>query len=144
MVNVKQGDVVFFRKVKKSSKPKSPEIGFKGNGFGVFLGHVPLFAPDPPGFLIFRMLGQTGFISFDDVKEFIGDEEKFQAIVDKYTDKYWGQKTEEIQKEATARAAAHDLREAQKAEETNGEAPQLVSVPTLIDINGRPLGKDEQ
>jgi hypothetical protein len=85
---VKMGEVVFFKKITKSNKPKSPEIGFKGRGFAVFLGHAPMYAPDPPRSVIFQMLGQIGLLSFDDVKEFLG-EDAVNTITQKFTEKYY-------------------------------------------------------
>lgn len=79
------GDVVFFKKAKASSARKSPEVMFKGHGFGILLGHVPPFAQNPPAGYVIGQLGSIGYLSFDDVIEFLGDEagatcvQKFEA-----------------------------------------------------------------
>lgn len=86
---IKPGDIVFFRKAKRSSHRKSPEISFNGYGFAVMLGHVSLFQPDPPADHLLRLIGTIGFLSFDDVKNFLGDEAA-ASCVKKFEDKYYG------------------------------------------------------
>lgn len=113
---INQGDIVFFRKAKKSGKVKTPEATFKGHGFGIFLGHAPLFAPDPPAFLILRMLGQVGFVSFDDVKTMLG-EDQLEILSQKYKTKYWGEEVVQIQKEATERATRQEVLKSQMPED---------------------------
>ena len=85
----KNGDVVFFKSAKKGSDRKALEGRFKGYGFGVLLGHVPPFQKDPPASELLRLMGSIGFISFDDVAEFFGNETGAQCVT-KFEDKYYG------------------------------------------------------
>ena len=85
----KNGDVVFFKSAKKGSARKAPEGRFKGYGFGVLLGHVPPFQKDPPAAELLRLMGSIGFVSFDDVAEFLGNEFGAQCVT-KFEDKYYG------------------------------------------------------
>lgn len=70
----KAGDVVFFKAAKRGTKRSLPEGKFKGHGFGVLLGQVPPFEKDPPADQLLRLMGSIGFVSFDDIGEFFGDE----------------------------------------------------------------------
>jgi hypothetical protein len=91
---MKNGDVVFFKNAKSGSARNAPEVQFKGMGFGVLLGHVPPFQKDPPPDQLLGMMGQIGFLSFDDVGEFLGNESG-AACVAKFEDKYYGKKIEQ-------------------------------------------------
>lgn len=92
--NLNPGDVVFFKIVKKSSRHnKFKEIAFKGHGFGVLLGIVPPFAQDPPESHLMRLMGAAGYLSFDDVADFFGNEIGAQAVT-KFEDKYYGKVVE--------------------------------------------------
>lgn len=85
---IQQGDVVYFKKVTLEPTRRSREIGFKGgNGFAVMLGIVPPFGREPTPAHLLTLMGQIGFVSFDDIKEFMG-EEQMNTIVNKFTDKY--------------------------------------------------------
>lgn len=91
---VKCGDVVFFRTFRKSLRQrtlKNLDIGFRegAHGFGVMLGTVPKNAPEPHPVLIRRMMGQSGYVLFDDVIEFLGKEPGIE-VVEKFKDKYYG------------------------------------------------------
>jgi hypothetical protein len=121
----KQGDAVFFKKAKNGTKRSSVEIGFKGYGFGVFLGHVPPFQKDPPVEHLFRVLGTIGFLTFDNVAEFLGDEAAAKCVR-LYEDKYYGKKMELVQK---------------KQEDKQTEMPPEVIPPTpqLIGMDGKPI-----
>lgn len=86
----KPGDIVFFKRGKKNSQRKTPEVQFNGHAFGIMLGHVPPFQKDPPQAHVLRLMATVGFISFDDVGIFLGPE----ALVDcvkKFELKYYGQ-----------------------------------------------------
>ena len=83
------GDVVFFKKVTKMPDRRSQEIGFKGgHGFGVMLGMVPPFAKAPPESLLMLLMGQAGYVAFDDVMNFFG-EEVGKECVKKFEEKYY-------------------------------------------------------
>lgn len=83
------GDLVFFKKAKRTTSLESPVVEFKGYGFGLMLGHVPAFEPEPPAAHLLRMMGTLGFISFDDLGEFLGPSIS-AAIIKQFEDKYYG------------------------------------------------------
>ena len=86
---MKSGDVVYFRRAKKELGPEGKFVEFAGHGFGVILGVVPPNQVAPTPVILMRGMGQIGFISFDDVKLFVG-EEMFQKCVEHFKDKYFG------------------------------------------------------
>lgn len=88
MMEIRNGDCVFFKTAKKSSKRKAAEIKFKGHGFGIFLGHVPEFQKDPPAEHLFRLMGTVGFLTFDNVGEFLGPA-MAEVCIKKFEEKYW-------------------------------------------------------
>lgn len=91
---LKTGDVVFFKKVTRSAQRRSPEIGFKGgSGFGVMLGIVPPQMQDPAEAQLMVLMGQAGYMAFDDVKAFLG-EEALKTVMAKFQDKYYPKKEE--------------------------------------------------
>ena len=82
------GDIIYFKKVTRQTKRGSPEIGFKGgNGFGLMLGIVPPFGAEPDNSVLIALMAQTGYISFDDIIEFIG-KEQCDIIIEKFKLKY--------------------------------------------------------
>lgn len=93
------GQVVFFKKSRAGSARKAPEVEYKGHGFGLMLGHVPPFQKDPPLEHILRILGSLGFLTFDDVGEFLGNEAG-ALVVKKYQEKYYGEATAEAEEAA--------------------------------------------
>ncbi len=82
------GDIVYFRYARKNTNLKQPVAQFKGHGFGMFMGHVPPGAPEPHPLILIRQMAASGFISFDDVIEFLG-KETGDLVVKKCTEKYW-------------------------------------------------------
>lgn len=114
------GDVVYFKTAKKESGPKAHAMTFQGHGFGVFLGHVPKMMPDPNPTHLLRMMGQIGFLTFDDVGAFLG-EESAKICVKMYEDKYYGKEAQDAAPEVPAMATT----------ETEGAR--------LVDTNGAPL-----
>ena len=88
------GDVVFFKKAKKATKRNAMEVTFKGHAFGVMLGHVPPFAKDPTPDQLLRQMGAIGFMTFDDVAEFLGDDAGAKCVK-MYEDKYYGKEAQE-------------------------------------------------
>jgi hypothetical protein len=80
-------------------------MAIQGHGFGIFLGHVPEFAQDPPLDHVLRILGQAGFIRFDEIKTFLG-EAALKEVLTKFTQTYWGRVVDEIKEEIKAEASA--------------------------------------
>jgi hypothetical protein len=85
----KSADVVYFKQAMNSSRRKSSGCTFKGYGFGMFLGQVPPFGKDPSAKQFLQMIGACGFLSFDDVADFLGDE-MASKCVQAYEKKYYG------------------------------------------------------
>lgn len=84
---MKSGDIVFFKKAKRDSRRSSPETTFEGYCFGVLLGHVPPFHKDPNQAHAMQLMGTAGFVSFDDIIEFLG-EELGNEVLKRFEDKY--------------------------------------------------------
>lgn len=83
------GDVVFFKKCTKTLDRRAQEIGFKGgSGFAVMLGAVPAFAQMPTEAMLMMLMGRAGYIAFDDVFNFLG-EDLAKECLKKFEDKYY-------------------------------------------------------
>lgn len=85
----KVGDVVYFKTGRRGTKKRDAEVKWNGHGCGVLLCHVPPFEKEPPPEHLIRLIGSIGFISFDDIGEFFGDEVG-KATVAKFELKYYG------------------------------------------------------
>lgn len=126
---MKNGDVVFFKKAKDSANRKAPEIMFKGHAFGVLLGHVPPFAKNPPASYVIAQLGSIGYISFDDIGEFLGEDVVKQLAL-KFEEKYTPKPAEQPQQELPLDG---DPAAAESSE------PEVLRPSGLVGINGKPL-----
>lgn len=82
------GDVVFFKRVKETAQSHGRFQEFKGHGFGILLGSVPLLAPDPPQSFLVALMGHHGWAAFDDVAEALGVE-SCQKVLAHITKKYY-------------------------------------------------------
>jgi len=85
---MKQGDVVFFKESQASLSRNAHKVQFKGYGWGVLLGMVPGFlrvSPSPE--IVFQAFGAIGLVSFDDVAEFLG-EDQVKIVQEKFKVKY--------------------------------------------------------
>lgn len=80
------GDLVYMKIAKRGSKGEA--LQFAGHGVGVFIGHVAPFQKDFDALDAFRALGRFGFVSFDDLQEFLGPEQT-KACIDKFDMKYF-------------------------------------------------------
>lgn len=73
---LKLGDVVFVKEVQENPEKRCPKITFKGGwGFAMMLGVVAPFSPPPKPEHLTALMGQAGYISFDDVSRFLGKEQ---------------------------------------------------------------------
>jgi hypothetical protein len=99
----KPGDVVFFSEARRSSRKKSEGVRTPGSFFGVLLGMVPRMMPDPPASHLMCLMGSAGFLSFDDVFEFLGPEQSGK-LLSFWQRKYYGQEFPL----ADAKATEHD------------------------------------
>lgn len=118
------GDLIFTQEFKKNSGRKSDRFKVKGHVFAIALGQLPPFAKDPPAEHLFRLMGTIGFLRFDEVADFLGDE-MAKTCVEKFEAKYYGRPlTPEEQ-------AALDV--AENIEPTKPEGNKIVG------LNGTPL-----
>lgn len=125
MSGMKPGKVVYFRSAKLNTHRKTGDWAFKqGHGFGLLLGTVPLFGKEPSPVELLRLVGTIGFLSFDDVAEFVG-EEQAEICVKKFEDKYYGKVVETNPVEGEA--------------ESEGTKELSISLPKLVGADGLPL-----
>lgn len=74
------GNAVFFKTSQDSAGRKAVKVQYKGYGYGIFLGHVPPFQKDPPVLVLRRQMGAIGYLTFDDVADFLGDESAAKCV----------------------------------------------------------------
>lgn len=84
---LKPGQIVFFPVCKKTTKPAAQPAVFKGHGFGVFLGVVPHGIMEPTRQMMTPLMAAIGWISFDDVAEFLG-EEQLKELITKFKERH--------------------------------------------------------
>lgn len=118
-VELKPGSVVFFQQCKKTAKPNSGGIGFKGHGFGIFLGIVPPGVAEPTRYMMDPLMAGIGWVSFETVKELLG-EETLKKLTDAFTKKY-------------------DIEERPTEEIPNSVQLALPPEKTLVGLDGQPL-----
>lgn len=86
----KPGDIVYFKRIKETSKTHGRYQEFKnGHGFGILLGAVPQGAEDPPLQYLMHLMGGQGWVSFDDVAALLG-KEQMDLLLERFTKKYYG------------------------------------------------------
>lgn len=85
--SLKPGGVVFFNVCKKTTRPGSEPMVINGHGFGVFLGVVPNLAEEPTKEMLDPIMAGIGWVSFDHVAEFLG-EEQIEILLTKFREKY--------------------------------------------------------
>lgn len=86
---LKGGDIVFFRRVKREPRRNAKEIGFRdGFGFGVMLGITSSKFPMPLPEHLTILMGQAGYISFDDIYLLLG-EDVAKSLIKKFEEKYY-------------------------------------------------------
>lgn len=124
---MKNGDVVYFKEAKEDLARKGKRVQFRGHAFGVLLGHVGPFQKAPPPEHLLRLMGQIGFISFDDIGLFLGDE-LAEKVVKSFEDRYYG-------KEAQIEAAKSLPEDSDTTEESTLPEPTKL----LVDLSGAPL-----
>lgn len=83
------GDVVFFQQVRPSPTKNEKAIQFKSGhwGFGVMLGIKPPFMATPKSEHLMALMGRAGYMAFDDIKNFLG-EENMKICIQKFEEKY--------------------------------------------------------
>lgn len=86
---IKPGDVVYFHTVKEEPRRNAKDIRFVNGiyGFGLILGaHAPGMVPLTAE-IFMTLMGQIGFLSYDNVNEFLG-EEQMKICLTKFAEKY--------------------------------------------------------
>ncbi len=86
---MKLGEVVYFKKATRTTKRGALETSFTGHAFGIMVGVVPPSRPEPSKQVLMMALAQMGYMSFDDVGEFLGKEQA-DLCVKKFEQKYCG------------------------------------------------------
>ena len=122
--SLKPGGVVFFNVCKKSTRPGSEPMVINGHGFGVFLGVVLSLTEEPTNEMLDPILANLGWVSFDHVAEFLG-EEQCKILLDKLAEKYG--------------------LEAGKPDEAPPKPPPILTVPdrpALVGRDGKPIKKE--
>lgn len=133
---IKKGDVVYFKRAKRSTRNDAADYVAKGHHFGFILGHVPAQAAEPPESEIWRLMGTIGFCSLDDIAEFLG-EEVMREVIAKFEDKYYGKIMEsprsiQIDSEGTPQPSPLLLLNPDGV--IKGEGPR-----PLLDVQGKPM-----
>lgn len=82
------GSIVYFKRAKETSSPRGKFVEFKGHGIGILLGHVPPFKQDCNLAQARCLLGMVGYITLDDVAEFLG-KERMDECITKFQAKYY-------------------------------------------------------
>jgi hypothetical protein len=132
MTKFQAGSIVFFKDIADTSRMKGRTgVRFKGHGFGVLLGEVPPFGKDPDQVALFRCLGGIGYLSFDDVGEFLGDEAGAKCVA-AFEAKYFP-KTEEPKE-------GEELPTSEEQKSLNRVTDAMEKEPSrIMDIHGKPL-----
>lgn len=112
------GDIVFFNKAKTKPVKSAREIKFTGHGFGIMLGMVPsMCITPPPAHHIFKLLGTCGFLTFDDVAEFLG-EDQAKLCIEKFEKKYYNES--ELKETPAPKAEPQEIKEESKILDPTG------------------------
>lgn len=88
-MKAKPGDIIYVDQFKNA--PRDPlSVKFtKGRGMALLLGQHHDHVPVPTPHHLFMMMGKLGFLTFDDMIEFVG-EEMAKQVVEKFEAKYYG------------------------------------------------------
>jgi hypothetical protein len=146
----KMGNVVYFKEAAKGVAKSALRAKAQGHFFGILLGYVPPFQKEPPVSHMLRIMGEAGFLSFDDVGEILGDKVAAE-VVRKFELKYYGRTSEanafeklplktrikQWWKRKPEKPEHEELPEAAKEEKRHSDL--VDSRSRLIDTNGRPL-----
>lgn len=86
--DIKSGDIVYFKVFQKSLTKGSQQIPLQGYGVGLLLAHATDKDGDMQPSHIFKSLGICGLVTFDDIAEFLG-EENAKVVIKKFEEKYY-------------------------------------------------------
>jgi hypothetical protein len=125
------GDFLYFREAQTGIRKESKRVKFAGHAFGMWVGVVPHFHKEPKDLDIFSMMGSLGWLTFDDVGEFLGPEAG-NKVVEMYVKKYSAPPPPTIESERAAGAIA---------DAALVKAAELAEVPPsqILDAHGKPL-----
>lgn len=85
---MKRGDIVFFTEAKTNTLQKTKPVHFKGHGYGLNLGIVPLLGKQPDTIRVMIELSSCGLFHMNDIQELMG-EEAAQAFLQKFKERYF-------------------------------------------------------
>ena len=131
---IQNGDVIYFKDIKTGTRKNAIGARFKHFGWGLLLGAIPPFGKEPQLDDLIRSMGTIGYIAFDDVGEFLGDEMGAKALA-AFEAKYYKTKPVEEVKEGETPATP----EAQPGEGAVPVQVETTEPSRLVNINGRPL-----
>lgn len=133
---MKAGDCVYFKSAKRATHHKAESKMFRGHGVGILLGELPPAGRDLDIQTLFRLMGVVGFLTFDDVAEFLGKELGEKCVKD-FEKKYYAATEKNLKAAAKAKPLelidAHgkplengipDFSVAQMVEDITGEKPE--------------------
>lgn len=125
----KVGDIAYFKKARKTTGRKGVEGIFKGYGIGVFMGHVPPGRQDLMAHQVRPIFAQIGFVSFDDVSEFLG-EKACAEVLKKFEAKYYEPQKDDKQPELPLEGAQPE----------GGKIIEIKRPTAIVGLNGKPFG----
>jgi hypothetical protein len=116
---ISPGDVVYFKSCAREHGRRAKYIAFKGGtGFAVMLGIVPVNGSPPIEANLMMLMGSAGYMAFDDVANFLGDE-LGKKCVKMFEEKYYPK--------APVDAITKKIVEAKEG--MNGTEPSKIIVP---------------
>lgn len=139
---VSPGNVIYFKRARHGTKRSHQEFQFKGFGFGVFLGHVPPFGPEPTAAVVRPLMSAIGYFTFDDLGELMGDEVAAEFIR-RFEVKYQGQVAPDqlaVPSSDGDPDEAPDPGEGPKPLEPTSRVLALPQKPGLVGPDGKPVG----
>ena len=138
---IQNGTCVFFKEFQTTAHPrKHSKFRMKNLAFGVLLGDVPVFGKGPTTGDLFRSLGAIGYISFDDVGEFLGAEMGAKCV-EEFEKKYTiPPKNLPVADDGTplVEPSAPPLPQ-EKVAEILDEVAAEPEQSNIVDINGKPI-----
>lgn len=132
---IQNGTCVFFKEFQTTAHPKKhSKFRMKNLAFGVLLGDVPVFGKGPTTGDLYRSLGAIGYISFDDVGEFLGGEMGAKCV-EEFEKKYTPKPPTNADAATDPAAVVPQEKVAEILDEVKTEEPKS----NIVDINGKPI-----
>jgi len=131
------GNLVYFKEIQTSSRPKNAvKAKFKGCGYGILLGYIPPFGKDRDLLGLISDLGAIGYVSFDDIAEFVSPEIGAE-ILKKFEEKY-------LKQAEVPPAPENPIGEAKVAAILDSVGMSDREGPRIVDRAGNPIAKDDE